>query len=181
MQCISINIFLWNALSCIWIRSHSTEFLSIKCRTQYDGVYWVQDKMHKFDITTRTHSFFSIILLYSLYILTVVHDRTQTDYFADIRGKWNKIYNKRDILGTLKPFAQQRYLWNSQNCSMFPLAFVAGWLQGHWWGFISRNYVVWPTFLLMNVFIALKGSYFWLSFNMKKATRVWIDISLFVL
>ena len=47
------------------------------------------------------------------------------------------------------------------NCSMFPLAFVAGWLQGHWWGFISRNYVVWPTFLLMNVFIALKGSHFW--------------------
>ena len=47
---------------------------------------------------------------------------------------------------------------------MFPLAFVAGWLQGHWWGFISRNYVlVWPTFLLMNVFIALKGSHFWFS------------------
>ena len=44
---------------------------------------------------------------------------------------------------------------------MFPLAFVAGWLQGHWWGFISWNYVVWPTFLLMNVFIALKGSHFW--------------------
>ena len=44
---------------------------------------------------------------------------------------------------------------------MFPLAFIAGWLQGHWWGFISRNYVVWPTFLLMNVFIALKGSHFW--------------------
>ena len=52
-------------------------------------------------------------------------------------------------------------VWNSQNCSMFPLAFVARWLQGHWWGFISRNYVVWPTFLLMNVFIALKGSHFW--------------------
>ena len=44
---------------------------------------------------------------------------------------------------------------------MFLLAFVAGWLQGHWWGFISRNYVVWPTFFLMNVFIALKGSHFW--------------------
>ena len=44
---------------------------------------------------------------------------------------------------------------------MFPLAFVARWLQGHWWGFISRNYVVWPTFFLMNVFIALKGSHFW--------------------
>ena len=43
---------------------------------------------------------------------------------------------------------------------MFPLSFVAGWLQGHWWGFISRNYVVWPTFLLMNVFTALKGSHF---------------------
>ena len=53
-------------------------------------------------------------------------------------------------------------IWNSQNCSMFPLAFVAGWLQGHWWGFISRNYVVWPTFFLTNVFIALKGSHFWL-------------------
>ena len=52
-------------------------------------------------------------------------------------------------------------IWNSQNCSMFPLAFVAGWLQGHWWSFISRNYVVWPTFFLMNVFIALKGSHFW--------------------
>ena len=52
-------------------------------------------------------------------------------------------------------------IWNSQNCSMFPLAFVAEWLQGHWWGFISRNYVVWPTFFLMNVFIALKGSHFW--------------------
>ena len=52
-------------------------------------------------------------------------------------------------------------IWNSQNCSMFPLA---GWLQGDWWGFISRNYVVWPTFLLMNVFIALKGSHFWFLF-----------------
>ena len=56
-------------------------------------------------------------------------------------------------------------IWNSQNCSMFPLAFVAGWLQGHWWDFISRNYVVWPTFLLINVFIALKGSHFWFLFG----------------
>ena len=52
-------------------------------------------------------------------------------------------------------------LVNMQNCSMFSLAFVAGWLEGHWWGFISRNYVVWPTFFLMNIFIALKGSHFW--------------------
>ena len=29
--------------------------------------------------------------------------------------------------------------------------------QGHWWGFISRNFVVWPIFYLMNVFISLKG------------------------
>ena len=50
---------------------------------------------------------------------------------------------------------------------MFPLAFIAGWLQGHWWGFISRNYVVWPTFLLMNAFIALKGSHFWYLLNKK--------------
>ena len=45
---------------------------------------------------------------------------------------------------------------------MFPLAFVAVSLQGHWWGFISRNYVVWPIFFLMNVFIALKGTHFWI-------------------
>ena len=51
-------------------------------------------------------------------------------------------------------------IWNSQNCSMFPLAFVAGSLQGHWWGFISRHYVIWPIFFLMNVFIALKGTNF---------------------
>ena len=44
---------------------------------------------------------------------------------------------------------------------MFPLAFVAGWLQGHWWGFISRNYVVWPFFFLMIFFIALKGTHVW--------------------
>ena len=60
-------------------------------------------------------------------------------------------------------------IWNSQNCSMFPLAFVAGWLQDDWWGFISRNYVVWPTFLLMNVFIALKLSHFWILFVAEQA------------
>ena len=45
---------------------------------------------------------------------------------------------------------------NSQNCSMFLLAFVAGSLQGHWWGFISRNYVVWQISFLMNVSLHLK-------------------------
>ena len=60
-------------------------------------------------------------------------------------------------------------IWNSQNCSIFPLAFVARWLQGHWWGFISRNYVVWPTFLLMNVFTALKKSHFWFLFDFTAA------------
>ena len=60
-------------------------------------------------------------------------------------------------------------IWNSQNCSMFPLAFIAGWLQGHWWGFISRNYVVRSTFLLMNVFIALKGSHYWFLFDFTAA------------
>ena len=42
-------------------------------------------------------------------------------------------------------------------------------LQGHWWGFISQNYVVWPTFLLMNVFIALKRSHFWFLFDFTAA------------
>ena len=59
-------------------------------------------------------------------------------------------------------------IWNSQTCSMFPLAFVTGSLQGHWWGFISRNYVVWTIFFLMNVFIALKGTHFWFLFELKK-------------
>ena len=62
-----------------------------------------------------------------------------------------------------------QFIWISQNCSMFRLAFVAGWLQGHWWGFISRNYVVWPTFLLMNVFTALKGSHFRFLFDFTAA------------
>ena len=52
---------------------------------------------------------------------------------------------------------------------MFLLTFVARWLQGHWWGFISRNYVVWPTFLLMNVFIAVKRSHFWFLFDFTAA------------
>ena len=52
-------------------------------------------------------------------------------------------------------------LFEIRKIAVFPLAFIAGWLQGHWWGFISRNDVVWPTFLLMNVLIALKGSHFW--------------------
>ena len=60
---------------------------------------------------------------------------------------------------------KKRAVKKSNHCSMFPLAFDAGSLQGHWWGFISRNYVVWPTFLLMNVFIALKGSHFWFYFT----------------
>ena len=49
-------------------------------------------------------------------------------------------------------------LFEIRKIAAFPLAFIAGWLQGHWWGFISRNYVVWPTFLLMNVLIALNPS-----------------------
>ena len=52
---------------------------------------------------------------------------------------------------------------------MYPLAFVAGSLQGHWWGFISRKYVVWPIFFLMNVFIALKGTHFWILFTFTAA------------
>ena len=56
-------------------------------------------------------------------------------------------------------------LFEIRRIAVFPLAFIAGWLQGHWWGFIIRNYVVWPTFLLMNIFIALKGSHFWFLFS----------------
>ena len=47
-----------------------------------------------------------------------------------------------------------------RTAAVCPLAFVAGPLQSHWWGFISRNYVVWPIFFLMYVFVALKGTHF---------------------
>ena len=66
-------------------------------------------------------------------------------------------------------FRSMQGLHFDRDCSTFPLAFVAGWLQGQWWGFISRNYVVWPTFLLMNVFIALKESHFWFLFDFTAA------------
>ena len=41
----------------------------------------------------------------------------------------------------------------------FPLHFVAKSLQGHWWGFFSRNFEVWPIFFLTNVFTALEGTH----------------------
>ena len=49
-------------------------------------------------------------------------------------------------------FAKLQYVSSGFRCQV-----IAGSLRC----FISRNYVVWPTFLLMNVFIALKGSHFW--------------------
>ena len=42
----------------------------------------------------------------------------------------------------------------------FPLAFVAKSIQGHWWGFLSRNVEVWPIYFLTKVFTALKGTHF---------------------
>ena len=77
----------------------------------------------------------------------------------------------RQIFNYLDPILIFFSLWIDclfeilQNCSMFPLAFVCGSLQGHWWGFISRNFVVWPIFFLMNVFTALKGTHFLLLFH----------------
>ena len=53
------------------------------------------------------------------------------------------------------------WLYEIRKIAVCFLWLIAGRLQGHWWGFISRNYVVWPTFSLMNVFIVLKGSHFW--------------------
>ena len=95
--------------------------------------------------------------------------------FWEIRNKWLVYSYSRQVFNFFwTPFwfilvFESTAYWNSQNCSMFPLAFVAGWLQGHWWGFISRNYVVWPIFFIMNVFIALKGSHFWFLFDFTAA------------
>ena len=72
------------------------------------------------------------------------------------------VANSRQVFDYLDPILIYISLWIDclfENCSMFHLAFVAGSLQGHWWGFISRNYVVWPIFFLTNVFIALKGTH----------------------
>ena len=89
--------------------------------------------------------------------------------FWEIRNKWLDSYS-RQVFIYLDPILIYISLWidclfEIRKIAVFPLAFIAGWLQGHWWGFISRNYVVWPTFLLMNVFIALKGSHFWFLFD----------------
>ena len=70
----------------------------------------------------------------------------------------SKIYDKRDDFDFDSKFSIFGW-WRSP----FYL------LHGHWWGFISRNYVVWPTFFLMNVFIALKGSHFWFLFDFTAA------------
>ena len=82
--------------------------------------------------------------------------------------------NSRQVFIYLDPILIYISLWidclfEIRKIAVFPLAFIAGYLQGHWWGFISRNYIVWPTFLLMNVFIALKGSHFWFLFDFTAA------------
>ena len=88
------------------------------------------------------------------------------------------LFNKREVIEEwarfLDPILIYISLWidclfEIRKIAVFPLAFIAGWLQGHWWGLISRNYVVWPTFLLMNVFIGLKGSHFWFLFDFTAA------------
>ena len=73
----------------------------------------------------------------------------------------SKIYDKRDDLFWYSKFSIFGW-WRSP-------FYLLRCLQGHWWGFFSRNYVVWPTFLLMNVFIALKGSHFWVLFDFTAA------------
>ena len=47
-----------------------------------------------------------------------------------------------------------------KTAAWFPLHFVWMSLQGHWWGFFSRNFEVWPIYFLTNVFTALKGTHF---------------------
>ena len=86
----------------------------------------------------------------------------------------------RQVFIYLKPILIYISLWidclfEIRKIAVFPLAFIAAWLQGHWWGFISRNYVVWPTFFLMNVFIALKGSHFWFLFSYGSGSKYLIE------
>ena len=110
----------------------------------------------------------------------VLHaDRTTFNlclYFilGPLRSTWNKWLVKTQILDRFLIFGphfdlyqslSRLPIWNLQNCGVFHLAFVVVSLQGHWWGFISRNYVAWPIFFLTNVFIALKETHFLCAFT----------------
>ena len=53
--------------------------------------------------------------------------------------------------------------WQQWTCKQM-FEHSLGSLQGHWWGFISRNYIVWPIFFLMNVFLLLKDLFFFFFF-----------------
>ena len=86
----------------------------------------------------------------------------RVDAGSTVRTKW--WFQSRTLVNVCG-MEKWSCLFEIRKIALFPLAFIAGWLQGHWWGFISRNYVVWPTFLLMNVVIALKGSHFWFLFS----------------
>ena len=55
-----------------------------------------------------TRDVFSIILLYSLYILKAAQSKAQTDYFVKIRAKRNNIHNKEHVSIIKRLFAQQR-------------------------------------------------------------------------
>ena len=58
----------------------------------------------------------------------------RSTWIWDIRNKWF-VYSYFDLYQSLNRLP----ILNSQNFSMFPLAFVAGSLQGHWWGLIRRK------------------------------------------
>ena len=81
-------------------------------------------------------------------------------YLIGLDSYSRQVFNYLDlILIYISPWID--CLFEIRKIAMLPLAFVAESLQGHWWGFISRNYIVWPIFFLMNVSIALKETHFW--------------------
>ena len=131
--------------------------------------HWVQIQSELWDYFTINGQVSDNFLSFYMNLFT---DGIIINFSEMKKKKWNEREKKQThIFDSWRPPWSSSVIQFSQfihslyqfrfDCSMFPLAFVAGWLQGHWWGFISRNYVVWPTSLLMNVFIALKGSHFW--------------------
>ena len=97
--------------------------------------------------------------------------------FWEIRNKW--LVYSRQVFNYLDLILIYISLWIDCLFEIRKIAICFLWLSlpGHWWGFISRDYVEWPIFFLMNVFIAVKGTFFYFDFYMQYCRPQYTTIS----